>query len=584
MHKALRAGLPLAAAAALLVLSTPATANVVAGNGYSSSYAGESAFTNVDAGGSGQASAIFFNSGTQIWYPGVVGLLVCAPDKVSCNVPWNAAFNKGWFSPTAYATVATAVAPGQNAFFIYSFTVPTGTPAGTVTTFNGDVGLIATGAVLRPEGYFHVNAVPTPPLSLTVSPAVAAVAVGSYQQFVVTGQPAGAPVTWSVTGGCGAITAAGLFVATAMNSSSQPCSAVASAMGWKGSAAITVYGPVAQLACSVTPSRIAADGGATTGGIATARITFKDSNGSVVANAYAPPINVINVTPSLAQMSPVGTVAPSAGVVTITITSTTTPGDIQLSASAAGLTGCNVVLTSNPAGVATKTVATILQSPIAADNLSTTTLQVDVTDANGVRVLSDNLTQLAVTLQSGAGTCRLVSISQGMNPSVTSSFASAVAAQGRAAFTVQSTGAPGRCLFVVTTNNSSIAGTSATLTTQTVGAPARLAILSNDSPHPASSIGVCDLGSSPSDPSCTKIVVGVTDANGVLVTGDSGRGIVLGLSQSLCSGAGGDVLQRGSTSTLGGKATFVFSSAGAYGACAITFTSASLVGVSATAV
>ncbi len=109
-------------------------------------------------------------------------------------------------------------------------------------------------------------------------------------------------------------------------------------------------------------------------------------------------------------------------------------------------------------------------------------------------------------------------------------------------------------------------------------------ILSNDSPHPASNAGVCDLSSSPSDPSCTRIVVGVADASGAIVTGDNGRAITMNLSQSLCTGAGGDVLQRGSTTTSGGKATFSFSSSGAYGACAITFNATSLVGVSTTAV
>jgi hypothetical protein len=361
-----------------------------------------------------------------------------------------------------------------------------------------------------------------------------------------------------------------------MNSSSQPCNAVASVAGWKGNAPITVYGPVAQMACSVSATRIAADGGASAGGITTARISLKDANGNLVANAYAPAINVINVTPSLAQMSPVGLVAPSAGVATVTITSTTTPGDIQVSASAPGLTGCNAVVTSTAAGAATKTSATLLQSPIAADSVSTTTLQVDVTDANGLRVLSDNLTQLAVTLQGSTSVCRFVGVTQGTSPSLASSFVSALAYQGRAAFTVQSAGTPGQCLFVVTTNNSSIAGTSATLLTQTVGAPARLVVLSN--------AGICDLSSSPSDPSCTKIVVGVADANGVLLTGDSGRVIVLTVSPSLCSGAGGDVLQRGSTSTSSGKATFAFSSAGAYSGCAISFSSTNLAGVTTNAV
>src|SRR5207248_10443519 len=139
--------------------------------------------------------------------------------KVTCNVPANTTFAKNWFSATVYATVSTTVSPGQNGFFIYNFTVPTGTPAGTVTTFNGDVGLIATGTELRPEGYFQQNTTPTVITTLTLTPTSASLPVGGTQQFTVTGQGPN-PVTWTVNGGCGAITSSGNFVATAMNSAS----------------------------------------------------------------------------------------------------------------------------------------------------------------------------------------------------------------------------------------------------------------------------------------------------------------------------------------------------------------------------
>ncbi len=579
-----RAALPFLVVAALLALSMPAAANVIAGGGYSSSYAGESAFTNVDVGGTGQFSAIFFNDGTQTWQPRVVGLLVCATDKVSCNVPSNASFSKGWYSQTVYATVTTTIAPGQNGFFIYNFTVPTGTPAGTVTTFYGDVGLIATGAVLRPEGYYQLNTVPTPPLSLTLSPSSATLPVGGMQQFTVTGQPAGMPITWTVTGGCGAVTTNGLFAATAMNSSTQPCTVIASTVGWRGVAQITVYGTVTQLACAVTPNQITADGGTSASGRAIATIAFKDQNGNVVANASAPQISVNNVTPTTAQMTPIGAVYPTAGAVTVTITSTTTPGDVQLSASAVGLLGCNVLLASVTSGTPTKTDASFSASPLAADGVSTTTLQIDVTDANGVRVTSDNLTQISIGIATGTNVCRIVSVAWGLNPNASLTSATAVAYQGRVAFIIQSTSVTGQCAFVATTNNSSIAGTSATLTTVGAGPAAKLVIVSNDSPHQASIAGACDLSSATSDPSCTRIVVGVQDANGVLVTGDNLRAITVSVSASLCAGAGGDVLQRGSTTTSGGKATFVFSSSGAYAACAITFSATGLVGVSATAI
>ena len=123
----------------ILTLSSAASANVIAGGGYSSSYAGESVFTTNAAGETGQMSAIFFNDGAQPWQPGVIGLLICAADKVTCNVPSNTQFNHNWFSQTVYATVTSSVAPGQNGFFIYDFTVPTGTPAGTGVNGRKDV-------------------------------------------------------------------------------------------------------------------------------------------------------------------------------------------------------------------------------------------------------------------------------------------------------------------------------------------------------------------------------------------------------------------------------------------------------------
>src|SRR6266850_4444296 len=186
----------------LLSLSTVAQANPITGGGYSSAYSGESAFTNAGVGETGQYSAIFFNDGSTTWQPGVVGLLVCAADKITCNVSSNSTFAKNWFSSTVYATATTTVAPGQNGFFIYNFTVPSGTPPGTVTTFYGDVGIIQTGNMLRPEGYFQINTVPAPTQTLVLSPASGSLAVGSTQQFTVTNLPTGASATWQVLGGC----------------------------------------------------------------------------------------------------------------------------------------------------------------------------------------------------------------------------------------------------------------------------------------------------------------------------------------------------------------------------------------------
>jgi len=576
----------LMASGTFMTLSTGASANPISGGGYSSSYSGESAFTNAGATETGQFSAIFFNDGTVAWSPGVVGLLICAADKQTCNISSNASYAKNWYSSTVYATVSTTVQPGQNGFFIYNFTVPVGTPPGVATAFYGDVGLIPTGAMLRPEGYFQVNTTPQPSLQLLISPTPASIAVGSTQQFTVTNLPTGAVATWSVLGGCGAITTTGLFAATAMNSSSQPCSVIASASGSTGSVSVTVFGQPSQLGCTASPSPIIANGGISASGISIAKIALKDANGNTVTNASTPTISAFNVTPTLATMNPTGAITPSAGVATVTITSTNTPGDIQLSASAAGLTGCNVIVASAGAGAATKTAAVFLTSPIAADPQSSTSLQIDITDANGNRVVSDNGTVLTVTRDAGStNICNITAVTQGSAFSFSAGGGNATAQQGRVAFTFTATSQPGQCLVYVTTNNSSIAGTNVTLNTQIVGAPNKIAVLTNDSPHPAANSASCVPGGPNSDQSCTTIVVAVEDVNGAIVTSDNGRTITPTPDSASCTGAGGgNVTSRNTPITSAGKATFVFSSRGAYSNCTITFSSTSVSSVNTSAV
>ena len=573
----------LVALSAMLAMATGANANVIAGGGYSSSYAGESIFTTFGAGQTGQNSAIFFNDGTQTWMPGVVGLLICAADKVTCNVPANSAYNHGWYSQTVYATVTSPVAPGQNGFFVYSFDVPVATPANTTTTFYGDVGLIATGAEFRPEGYFQINT--TPAASLTLTPSPATLQVGTTVQFTVGGLPVGTPISWSVNGGCGAITSAGLFAATAMNSPTQPCTVVASGGGSSGIATVIVYGNPSTLGCSATPTSIVANGGIT-GGTAIATVSLKDPNGNTVANASSPQINIANVTPGLATMTPTGLQTPNGGSVSVTIATTTAPGSIQLSASAVGLTGCNVIVTSTGPGAPAKTIATFTATPIAADGTSTSTLQVDVTDANGNRVVTDNGTNITVTRDSSSAfVCNILgtTATTGTNSSAGAGSGIATDVNGRIAFTVQSTTTPGQCLFFAVTNNSSIAGSSAAMSTQIVGVAQRISVLSNDQGKPASNSGTCTVAGPNTDQSCTTIVLAVQDANGSVVTSDNGRVITASFDTASCTGNGATPNVRQQTNTSSGKATFAISSAGAYNACAITFSSSGLNSVTTTA-
>jgi hypothetical protein len=334
----------------MLSLSTTVNANALAGGGNSSSYSGESVFTNQPAGGSGQFSAIFFNDGSTTWAPGVVGLLVCAADKTTCNVTSpNAAYASGWFSATVYATVSATVPPGSNGFFIYNFVVPAATPAGTVATFNGDVGMIANGLEFRPQGYFQINTTPGGSSGgMTLTPSSASLPVGGTQQFTATNVPAGATVSWSVTGGCGAVTSSGLFAATATNSATQPCSVVATAGAATASAPINVFGPATQIACSANPTSVSGNGVDTT----TVTATLKDANGNTVTNASGTAVNFNNNTPTL--ITPTGqTVATSSnGVATVVYTTVAgSSGSAQVSVASGSLTGCNQIVPGRRGGL-----------------------------------------------------------------------------------------------------------------------------------------------------------------------------------------------------------------------------------------
>jgi len=283
----------------VLTQSQTVYANALAGGGYSSSYSGESDFLNKAAGESGTFTARFFNDGTQAWAPSVVGLLICLSDKTTCNVASpNAAYAKNWFSTKAYATSFqnVSVPAGSIGFFAYDITVPAGTAGSTVATFNGDLGLIADGTELRPEGYFQSNTTPAAAGTvLTISPTSAALPVGGQQQFTTATAPAGSTVAFSVTGGCGAVTQAGLFVSTATNSATQPCTVVATAGGQTASATIVVFGAASSISCSASKTSFAADGAATT----SIKGTLLDANGNTVANDNTTLITLTNNTPTI---------------------------------------------------------------------------------------------------------------------------------------------------------------------------------------------------------------------------------------------------------------------------------------------
>jgi hypothetical protein len=122
------------------------------------------------------------------------------------------------------------------------------------------------------------------------------------------------------------------------------------------------------------------------------------------------------------------------------------------------------------------------------------------------------------------------------------------------------------------------------MTTQIVGAPNKLAVTNNDSPHGTGSTGGCTVAGPNTDPSCTIIIVAVEDANGSVETGLSGTTISATFDSGSCSGSGGGTpTVRQSTTTTAGKATFAISSSGGYSACVITFSSANVSSANATA-
>jgi len=128
---------------------------------FDSAYVFESAYlANLREGDTGTFVAFFMNTGALNWTfgtPTQVNLAACREDKVTCNVaPKQFNWNPGtWLSTTAYTAQAKAdVAPGDFTSFSYQVKVPVNAAAGTYS-FNGDLAVAATGALLHPEGYFQ---------------------------------------------------------------------------------------------------------------------------------------------------------------------------------------------------------------------------------------------------------------------------------------------------------------------------------------------------------------------------------------------------------------------------------------------
>ena len=136
---------------------------------YAAEYAGASAPAVALPGSTAELVAVFVNTGTATWEPGVVGLIACV-DGEACREP-SADYDAGWYGPDVYATVDAPVTPGGLGFFIYSVRVPGGTAAGTDVSFDGTPGLIATRMAIGSSGYAGEVTVPEPGVAarLTIS-------------------------------------------------------------------------------------------------------------------------------------------------------------------------------------------------------------------------------------------------------------------------------------------------------------------------------------------------------------------------------------------------------------------------------
>jgi len=182
-----------AAALALGLIAQAGPAAAVAG--YSSTYAGESAFLTLSAGSTGSFTVFFLNAGTATWTKGgatQVDLAACREDKVTCDAQdtSEAAFNSGWLSATRYAAhTQTSVSPGEIATFTYSVKAPTTATAGTYR-FNGALVLASTGADIRNEGYYQEATVTTAVAAATlttISPADGSIEGGDTVTLTGTG-------------------------------------------------------------------------------------------------------------------------------------------------------------------------------------------------------------------------------------------------------------------------------------------------------------------------------------------------------------------------------------------------------------
>lgn len=179
--------------------------------------------------------------------------------------------------------------------------------------------------------------------TISVSPATASVATGGSVQFGATGlDQFGQPMspqptfTWSVGGGGGTISAAGLF--TAGSTAGGPFTVTATSGSVSGSASVMVTGLSADFSLSVSPASVSVRRGST----ATYMVTVTPSNGfsgSVILSLSG---------------------QPSGSTVTFTPTATTSTSTLKVKTSSSGPRGPFTLTITGKSGSLTHTATTRL--------------------------------------------------------------------------------------------------------------------------------------------------------------------------------------------------------------------------------
>lgn len=237
--------------------------------------------------------------------------------------------------------------------------------------------------------------------------------------------------------------------------------------GVNGTAGLTQFGPAAQLALSLTPSSIPADGASTS----TATATITDAGGNPVVG------DAINFTSDGGQA--IGATTDHVdGTYTATITSTARAGQSTITATDASAPGVSdeAPLTQTR-GAATTVRLSLFSSSIVADGASTTVATATVTDAKGNAVIGDSV---------------VISTSTGQ------SVAAADRGDGTYGAQIHSTTTPGPVTVTATDQTAGVSGQASL--TQTAGVSGQAPLTQN------AVASTTSLGASPASPVTNQVV------------------------------------------------------------------------------